>query len=117
MHLGLRNHANRRCWLRPLQVRVLLLAALLTLHHAALKRALCLLVASTSCRPTCLLLCRQVSVLLAANSTCVRSGTYGRVAPRSGLAVKFFIDVGAGVIDQDYRGPGSRPCKLAISSC
>jgi len=32
-------------------------------------------------------------------------GTYGRVAPRSGLAVKHFIDVGAGVIDQDYRGP------------
>lgn len=31
--------------------------------------------------------------------------TYGRVAPRSGLAVKHFIDVGAGVIDEDYRGP------------
>nr|CAB3240239.1 deoxyuridine 5'-triphosphate nucleotidohydrolase-like [Phallusia mammillata] len=31
-------------------------------------------------------------------------GCYGRVAPRSGLAYKHFIDVGAGVIDQDYRG-------------
>ncbi|KAI9205199.1 dUTPase-like protein [Polychytrium aggregatum] len=31
-------------------------------------------------------------------------GTYGRVAPRSGLAVKHFIDVGAGVVDSDYRG-------------
>lgn len=31
-------------------------------------------------------------------------GTYGRIAPRSGLAVKHFIDVGAGVIDADYRG-------------
>jgi len=31
-------------------------------------------------------------------------GCYGRVAPRSGLAAKHFIDVGAGVIDQDYRG-------------
>nr|BBG22483.1 deoxyuridine triphosphatase [Dugesia ryukyuensis] len=31
-------------------------------------------------------------------------GCYGRVAPRSGLALKHFIDVGAGVIDQDYRG-------------
>ena len=31
-------------------------------------------------------------------------GTYGRIAPRSGLAVKHFIDVGAGVIDSDYRG-------------
>jgi dUTP pyrophosphatase len=32
-------------------------------------------------------------------------GYYGRVAPRSGLTVKNFIDVGAGVIDEDYRGP------------
>jgi len=31
-------------------------------------------------------------------------GVYGRVAPRSGLAWKNSIDVGAGVIDQDYRG-------------
>ncbi|KAL1389230.1 hypothetical protein pipiens_012267 [Culex pipiens pipiens] len=31
-------------------------------------------------------------------------GCYGRVAPRSGLAVKNFIDVGAGVVDEDYRG-------------
>lgn len=31
-------------------------------------------------------------------------GCYGRVAPRSGLAVKKGIDVGAGVIDADYRG-------------
>lgn len=31
-------------------------------------------------------------------------GVYGRVAPRSGLAWKNSIDVGAGVIDEDYRG-------------
>ena len=31
-------------------------------------------------------------------------GTYARIAPRSGLAVKKFIDVGAGVVDADYRG-------------
>src|SRR5207253_2868713 len=31
-------------------------------------------------------------------------GVYGRIAPRSGLAWKNHIDVGAGVIDQDYRG-------------
>lgn len=31
-------------------------------------------------------------------------GAYGRIAPRSGLAWKNFIDVGAGVIDSDYRG-------------
>ena len=33
------------------------------------------------------------------------AGTYARIAPRSGLAVKKFIDVGAGVVDADYRGP------------
>lgn len=37
-------------------------------------------------------------------SIAVPSGTYGRVASRSGLAVKKGIDVGAGVIDEDYRG-------------
>ena len=30
--------------------------------------------------------------------------SYGRVAPRSGLTWKKFIDVGAGVIDEDYTG-------------
>ncbi|KAI7825097.1 dUTP diphosphatase [Gamsiella multidivaricata] len=38
-------------------------------------------------------------------SIAVPEGTYGRVAPRSGLAVRHFIDVGAGVVDYDYRGP------------
>ena len=30
--------------------------------------------------------------------------TYGRIAPRSGLTWKQFLDVGAGVVDEDYRG-------------
>ena len=34
----------------------------------------------------------------------VPEGTYGRIAPRSGLAAKHHIDVGAGVVDEDYRG-------------
>ncbi|OAA73473.1 dUTP pyrophosphatase [Cordyceps fumosorosea ARSEF 2679] len=38
-------------------------------------------------------------------SIAVPSDTYGRIAPRSGLASKHFIDTGAGVIDADYRGP------------
>ncbi|CCE85200.1 Piso0_004782 [Millerozyma farinosa CBS 7064] len=37
-------------------------------------------------------------------SVVVPIGTYGRVAPRSGLAVKHGISTGAGVIDADYRG-------------
>jgi deoxyuridine 5'-triphosphate nucleotidohydrolase len=31
-------------------------------------------------------------------------GVYGRIASRSGLAVKFGIEVGAGTIDRGYRG-------------
>lgn len=34
----------------------------------------------------------------------IRARADGRVAPRSGLAAKHFIDTGAGVIDADYRG-------------
>lgn len=37
-------------------------------------------------------------------SILVPKGCYGRIAPRSGLANKNFIDVGAGVIDRDYSG-------------
>ncbi|XP_058068888.1 deoxyuridine 5'-triphosphate nucleotidohydrolase-like isoform X1 [Magnolia sinica] len=35
----------------------------------------------------------------------IPQGTYARIAPRSGLTWKHSIDVGAGVIDADYRGP------------
>ncbi|ALA62392.1 dUTPase [Turkeypox virus] len=34
----------------------------------------------------------------------IPEGLYGRISPRSGLACNHFIDVGAGVIDRDYRG-------------
>ena len=32
------------------------------------------------------------------------AGTYARIAPRSGLAIRNFIDIGAGVVDSDHRG-------------
>ncbi|RDY07955.1 Deoxyuridine 5'-triphosphate nucleotidohydrolase, partial [Mucuna pruriens] len=38
-------------------------------------------------------------------SIAIPEGTYARVAPRWGLTWKHSIDVGAGVIDADYRGP------------
>ena len=62
-------------------------------------------------------------------------GWYGRIAPRSGLAVRNHIDIGAGVIDADYRGevhallinhhvtqafcinPGDRIAQLVIERC
>ena len=34
----------------------------------------------------------------------IPEGLYARIAPRSGLSVKKSIDVGAGVVDRDYRG-------------
>src|SRR6476659_9415735 len=54
----------------------------------------------------------------------IPEGFYGRVAPRSGLAVKNGLDVLAGVIDSDYRGElccallntGDEPIALAKGS-
>lgn len=54
----------------------------------------------------------------------VPAGHYGRIAPRSGLAVKNGIQVGAGVVDSDYRGivrillfnQGSEPVNLPAGS-
>jgi dUTP pyrophosphatase len=46
----------------------------------------------------------QRKVIKTGVSVAVPPGTYGRVAPRSGLAVRMGIDVLAGVIDEDYRG-------------
>lgn len=49
-------------------------------------------------------------------------GMYGRVAPRSGIAVRAGIDVGAGVVDADYRDEllvllfnfGSKPFSISV---
>jgi len=37
-------------------------------------------------------------------SMAIPTGYYGRIAPRSGLAYRYSINVHAGVIDSDYRG-------------
>jgi len=34
----------------------------------------------------------------------VPEGTYGRIAPRSGIALRYSIGVLAGVVDRDYNG-------------
>ena len=34
----------------------------------------------------------------------IPEGNYGRIAPRSGLAVRNSLHTGAGVVDSDYRG-------------
>jgi dUTP pyrophosphatase len=47
---------------------------------------------------------RDRTVVPTGIAVAVPGGTYGRVAPRSGLAAKSGIDVGAGVVDADYRG-------------
>ena len=62
------------------------------------------------------------------------TGTYGRLAPRSSIAAKNHIDIGAGVIDMDYTGMikivvfnhsleefeikrGDRICQLICEKC
>lgn len=54
----------------------------------------------------------------------IPEGFYGRIAPRSGLAMKTGLDVLSGVIDADYRGEvgcllyntGDEPIELAKNS-
>jgi dUTP pyrophosphatase len=47
---------------------------------------------------------RQRATARTGLAVAIPHGFYGRVAPRSGLAVKQGLDVLAGVIDSDYRG-------------
>ena len=47
---------------------------------------------------------RGKAVVRTGLSIAIPENTYARIAPRSGLAVKNFLDTGAGVVDYDYRG-------------
>ena len=48
--------------------------------------------------------CFQFILVSTGVSMAIPAGHYGRIAPRSGLAVKHGVMVGAGVVDSDYRG-------------
>jgi len=58
----------------------------------------------SSCEDT-LIPARGKALVKTGLSIAVPEDCYGRIAPRSSLAWKNHIDVGAGVIDADYRGP------------
>ena len=53
---------------------------------------------------SCVILPGKRAVVATGLSFELPAGVYGRIAPRSGLAVKHGIQVGAGVVDADYRG-------------
>lgn len=52
----------------------------------------------------CVILPGKRAVVATGISIHLPPGVYGRVAPRSGLAVKNGLQVGAGVVDPDYTG-------------
>lgn len=83
---------------------------------------------------SCVILPGKRAVVATGLSFEIPAGVYGRIAPRSGLAVKHGIQVGAGVVDSDYRGeakvvlfnhdinpyvikPGYRIAQLILERC
>ena len=82
----------------------------------------------------CTILPNRRAVVSTGIAVKVPEGTYGRIAPRSGLAVKHGLHIGAGVIDTDYTGeikvvifnhnskkyiikPGFRIAQLILEQC
>ena len=82
----------------------------------------------------CVILPGQRGLISTGISVELPPGTYGRIAPGSGLSVRNGLHVGAGVIDPDYRGeikvllynhdkdpwlckPGYRVAQLVIEKC
>ena len=57
-----------------------------------------------ACAASAVVPARGKALIKTGISIALPDGCYGRVAPRSGLAWKHSIHVGAGVIDADYRG-------------
>jgi len=60
--------------------------------------------ASFPSQPSITLRPGERSLISAGIKIAINPGYYGRIAPRSGLAIRYGIDVLAGVIDSDYRG-------------
>ncbi|XP_063685618.1 uncharacterized protein LOC134819551 [Bolinopsis microptera] len=52
----------------------------------------------------CLIPAQGKAIVKTGISVALPDGCYGRIAPRSGLAARHHIDIGAGVVDKDYRG-------------
>lgn len=84
----------------PLQIKRLSANAVLPTRGSVYAAGLDLSAAESLCLPAG----QRVLVKTDLSIACP-PGTYARIAPRSGLAYKNGIDVGAGVIDADYRGP------------
>ena len=84
----------------PLQVKRLSEHAVLPSRGSDFAAGLDLSAAESLCIPA-----GQRALVKTDLSIACPPGTYARIAPRSGLAYKHGIDVGAGVIDADYRGP------------
>ena len=53
---------------------------------------------------SCIIPSRGKGIVDTGLAAALPAGTYARIAPHSGLAIRNFIDVGAGVVDSDYRG-------------
>ena len=45
-----------------------------------------------------------ISIQINYNNLNIDETIYARIAPRSGISYKYMTDIGAGVIDKDYRG-------------
>lgn len=95
-------HDNGRVVLdsQALRVKKLSACAVLPSRGSALAAGYDLSSAYDTCVPA-----RGKALVKTELSIAIPQGTYARIAPRSGLAWKYSIDVGAGVIDADYRGP------------
>ena len=88
--------------LLPASITHILAISLLSLYRYDI--ALLLLGFDLSSAYDCVIPARGKGIVKTGLAIAIPENTYARIAPRSGLAVKKFIDVGAGVVDYDYRG-------------